>query len=134
MKQEAHAAACRALFLKKTSLRGGIVSPGAAMGRKGEGNLPQRSIQEGEGLSSNVPGNAINGLGKAARDGGESVAVPAERYGVADGILEAFRLQEGDNGLRNGALTAHIEPVRGSYVIQPEIQIVIPRQGRTDLR
>ena len=67
---------------------------------------------------------AVIGLGDAARDAGQGVAVAAERDGVPDGVFVRDRIEEGDDGLGDRSLAGDVELVGGADLVDVAVEVV----------
>ena len=59
-----------------------------------------------------------SGLGDAAGDGGQGVAVPAQGDGISDGVFKAGAFEEGGDRLRHRLPAAFVEAVGWVDIIQ----------------
>ena len=78
----------------------------------------QGLIQIAQRLFPDIIRYAVCGLGDAAGDGGQGVAVPAQGDGVSDGVFKASAFEEGDDRLGHRLPAAFIEEVARADVIQ----------------
>ena len=83
-------------------------------GAQGVQELPEVVREPSKDAVGDGAGDAaVVGFGDPAGDAGQRVAVAAERDGLADGVLEVRRVQEADDCLRDGPLTAVLPSVDG---------------------
>ncbi len=99
---------------------------GSAGGRSKVGDdLRHVGWQDAVNLGVEVGWNAApERLGHSAGDGGLGVGVAAEGDDQAQGVLEVVGVEEGDEGLGDGALAGDVEAVAGADVCDGAVEVV----------